>query len=167
MLLHFLKFECKTEEKECVRLLPMKNSGMRIMDVHVSTRCTLCIVVISFKSHWFWVMIPWLSADYLCWVYYCTWSCCVHVPRVCRDLTSALLRVLQAATRQDMTYWLQELQQKRWEYCNNLDAAKRDSRTSPTPSDFSKGLVAKDNPGMLETWVRTEGMALFSVSSSI
>ncbi|NXC17602.1 TBD2B protein, partial [Corythaeola cristata] len=54
-----------------------------------------------------------------------------------------------AATRQDMTYWLQELQQKRWEYCNNLDAAKRDSRTSPTPSDFSKGLVAKDNPGSI------------------
>uniref|UniRef100_A0A8B9MI84 TBC1 domain family member 2B n=1 Tax=Accipiter nisus TaxID=211598 RepID=A0A8B9MI84_9AVES len=56
--------------------------------------------------------------------------------------------VLKAATRQDMTYWLQELQQKRWEYCNNLDAAKRDSRTSPTPSDFSKGLVAKDNPDL-------------------
>ncbi|XP_010569979.1 PREDICTED: TBC1 domain family member 2B isoform X2 [Haliaeetus leucocephalus] len=55
---------------------------------------------------------------------------------------------IQAATRQDMTYWLQELQQKRWEYCNNLDAAKRDSRTSPTPSDFSKGLVAKDNPDL-------------------
>ncbi|KYO21337.1 TBC1 domain family member 2B isoform A [Alligator mississippiensis] len=54
----------------------------------------------------------------------------------------------QAATRQDMTYWLQELQQKRWEYCNNLDAAKRDSRTSPTPSDFSKGLVAKDTPDL-------------------
>ncbi|XP_010715636.1 TBC1 domain family member 2B-like [Meleagris gallopavo] len=47
-----------------------------------------------------------------------------------------------------MTYWLQELQQKRWEYCNNLDAAKRDSRTSPTPSDFSKGLVAKDSPDL-------------------
>nr|XP_056721703.1 TBC1 domain family member 2B [Euleptes europaea] len=44
-----------------------------------------------------------------------------------------------------MAYWLQELQQKRWEYCNGLDAAQRDSRTSPTPSDFSKGLVAKDN----------------------
>ncbi|KAM6257144.1 TBC1 domain family member 2B isoform 1-T2 [Porphyrio hochstetteri] len=59
---------------------------------------------------------------------------------------SGAVAVLKAATRQDMTYWLQELQQKRWEYCNNLDAAKRDSRTSPTPSDFSKGLVAKDNP---------------------
>ncbi|XP_071424159.1 TBC1 domain family member 2B isoform X1 [Pithys albifrons albifrons] len=56
--------------------------------------------------------------------------------------------VLKAATRQDMTYWLQELQQKRWEYCNNLDAAKRDSRTSPTPSDSAKGLVAKDNPDL-------------------
>ncbi|XP_053128537.1 TBC1 domain family member 2B [Hemicordylus capensis] len=53
--------------------------------------------------------------------------------------------VLKAATHQDMTYWLQELQQKRWEYCNSRDAAKRDRQTSPTPSDFSKGLVAKDN----------------------
>uniref|UniRef100_H9GM74 Rab-GAP TBC domain-containing protein n=2 Tax=Anolis carolinensis TaxID=28377 RepID=H9GM74_ANOCA len=43
-----------------------------------------------------------------------------------------------------MTYWLQELQQKRWEYCNSLDAAKRLSRTSPTPCDSSTGLVAKD-----------------------
>ncbi|XP_077041505.1 TBC1 domain family member 2B isoform X3 [Agelaius phoeniceus] len=49
----------------------------------------------------------------------------------------------EAATRQDTTYWLQELQQKRWEYCHSLD-----SRTSPTPSDFSKGLVAKDNPDL-------------------
>ncbi|XP_042327353.1 TBC1 domain family member 2B-like isoform X1 [Sceloporus undulatus] len=55
------------------------------------------------------------------------------------------LPLLEAATHQDMTYWLQELQQKRWEYCNSLDAAKRVSRTSPTPGDFSKGLVAKDN----------------------
>ncbi|XP_077174057.1 TBC1 domain family member 2B isoform X2 [Paroedura picta] len=47
-----------------------------------------------------------------------------------------------------MTYWLQELQQKRWEYCNGLDAAQRDSRTSPTPSDCSRGLVAKDSAGL-------------------
>nr|XP_060611667.1 TBC1 domain family member 2B [Anolis sagrei ordinatus] len=52
--------------------------------------------------------------------------------------------VLKAATHQDMTYWLQELQQKRWEYCNSLDAAKRLSRTSPTPCDPSTGLVARD-----------------------
>lgn len=46
-----------------------------------------------------------------------------------------------------MTYWLQELQQKRWEYCNGLDMVKWDSRTSPTPGDFSKGLVARDTTG--------------------
>ncbi|XP_078237330.1 TBC1 domain family member 2B isoform X2 [Pogona vitticeps] len=54
----------------------------------------------------------------------------------------------QAATQQDMTFWLQELQQKRWEYCNSRDAAKRIHQTSPTPSGFSKGLVAKDNAGV-------------------
>ncbi|KAM9068836.1 TBC1 domain family member 2B [Sarcophilus harrisii] len=53
--------------------------------------------------------------------------------------------VLKAPNRQLMTYWLQELQQKRWEYCNSLDPVKRDSRTFPNPGDFSKGLVAKDN----------------------
>jgi hypothetical protein len=50
-----------------------------------------------------------------------------------------------------MTYWLQELQQKRWEYCNNLDMVKWDSRTSPTPGDLPKGLVARDNSGKAHT----------------
>ncbi|XP_060115895.1 TBC1 domain family member 2B [Heteronotia binoei] len=62
----------------------------------------------------------------------------VHAP-------GAAVTVLKAATQQDMSYWLQELQQRRWEYCNGLDATQRDGRTSPTPSNFSKGLVAKDN----------------------
>ncbi|XP_036909319.1 TBC1 domain family member 2B isoform X2 [Sturnira hondurensis] len=53
--------------------------------------------------------------------------------------------VLKAPSRQLMTYWLQELQQKRWEYCNGLDGATRVSRTSPTPGDSSKGLVARDS----------------------
>ncbi|XP_036771950.2 TBC1 domain family member 2B isoform X3 [Manis pentadactyla] len=53
--------------------------------------------------------------------------------------------VLKAPNHQLMTYWLQELQQKRWEYCNSLDMVKWDSRTSPVPGDFSKGLVAKGN----------------------
>ncbi|KAM5291459.1 TBC1 domain family member 2B isoform 1-T1 [Glossophaga mutica] len=57
--------------------------------------------------------------------------------------------VLKAPNRQLMTYWLQELQQKRWEYCNSLDAAKRASRTSPTPGDSSKGLVARDSTDLL------------------
>ncbi|XP_042553695.1 LOW QUALITY PROTEIN: TBC1 domain family member 2B [Dipodomys spectabilis] len=57
--------------------------------------------------------------------------------------------VLKAPNRQLMTYWLQELQQKRWEYCNSLDMVKWDSRTSPTPGDLPKGLVARDNTDMI------------------
>uniref|UniRef100_A0A8D2B0Q7 TBC1 domain family member 2B n=1 Tax=Sciurus vulgaris TaxID=55149 RepID=A0A8D2B0Q7_SCIVU len=48
-----------------------------------------------------------------------------------------------------MTYWLQELQQKRWEYCNSLDMVKWDSSTSPAPGDFPKGLVARDNTDLI------------------
>ncbi|KAK2495366.1 hypothetical protein MC885_016614 [Smutsia gigantea] len=59
--------------------------------------------------------------------------------------SSGSVTVLKAPNHQLMTYWLQELQQKRWEYCNSLDMVKWDSRTSPVPGDFSKGLVAKDN----------------------
>lgn len=62
-----------------------------------------------------------------------------------------------------MTYWLQELQQKRWEYCNSLDAAKRDSRTSPTQSDFSKGLVAKDNAGNI-TLKPNESVSVYCIT---
>ncbi|XP_073083378.1 TBC1 domain family member 2B isoform X5 [Manis javanica] len=57
--------------------------------------------------------------------------------------------VLKAPNHQLMTYWLQELQQKRWEYCNSLDMVKWDSRTSPVPGDFSKGLVAKGNTELI------------------
>ncbi|XP_014401744.1 PREDICTED: TBC1 domain family member 2B [Myotis brandtii] len=54
-----------------------------------------------------------------------------------------------APNRQLMTYWLQELQQKRWEYCNGLDMVKWDGRTSPTPGDGSQGLVARGAPEFL------------------
>ncbi|XP_078541330.1 TBC1 domain family member 2B isoform X1 [Lissotriton helveticus] len=57
--------------------------------------------------------------------------------------------VLKAPNRQVMAYWLQELQQKRWEYSNHLGAGKRDSLGAPAPLDLSKGLVAKDNPDYL------------------
>uniref|UniRef100_A0A8C5UVN9 TBC1 domain family member 2B n=1 Tax=Microcebus murinus TaxID=30608 RepID=A0A8C5UVN9_MICMU len=57
--------------------------------------------------------------------------------------------VLKAPNRQLMTYWLQELQQKRWEYCNNLDMVKWDSRASPTPGDLPKGLVARDSTDLV------------------
>uniref|UniRef100_F7AWJ8 TBC1 domain family member 2B n=2 Tax=Ornithorhynchus anatinus TaxID=9258 RepID=F7AWJ8_ORNAN len=63
--------------------------------------------------------------------------------------SAGAVTLLKAPNRQLMTYWLQELQQKRWEYCNSLDGVKRDNRTSPTPSDFSKGLVAKDNTDLI------------------
>ncbi|XP_031547616.1 TBC1 domain family member 2B isoform X2 [Vicugna pacos] len=63
--------------------------------------------------------------------------------------SAGAVTVLKAPNRQLMTYWLQELQQKRWEYCNSLDVVKWDSRTSPTPGDFSKGLVARDNTDLI------------------
>ncbi|KAM7048428.1 TBC1 domain family member 2B isoform 2-T2 [Molossus nigricans] len=58
--------------------------------------------------------------------------------------SAGTVTVLKAPNRQLMTYWLQELQQKRWEYCNGLDMVKWDSRTSTTLGDFAKGLVARD-----------------------
>ncbi|XP_046508812.1 TBC1 domain family member 2B isoform X2 [Equus quagga] len=63
--------------------------------------------------------------------------------------SAGTVTVLKAPNRQLMTYWLQELQQKRWEYCNSLDMVKWASRTSPTPGDFSKGLVARDNTDLI------------------
>nr|XP_055133570.1 TBC1 domain family member 2B isoform X4 [Symphalangus syndactylus] len=63
--------------------------------------------------------------------------------------SAGAVTVLKAPNRQLMTYWLQELQQKRWEYCNSLDMVKWDSRTSPTPGDFPKGLVARDNTDLI------------------
>ncbi|XP_012783173.2 TBC1 domain family member 2B [Ochotona princeps] len=60
--------------------------------------------------------------------------------------SAGAVTVLKAPNRQLMTYWLQELQQKRWEYCNNLDVAKWDSRSAPAPGgEYPKGLVARDN----------------------
>lgn len=49
--------------------------------------------------------------------------------------------VLKAPTRQVMQYWLQQLQQKRWEFSNTRGSGQRDSWTSPNPHT---GLVAKD-----------------------
>ncbi|KAK6309455.1 hypothetical protein J4Q44_G00209180 [Coregonus suidteri] len=47
----------------------------------------------------------------------------------------------QAPNRQVMQYWLQQLQQKRWEFSNTRGSGQRDSWSSPTPYT---GLVAKD-----------------------
>ncbi|XP_028614755.1 TBC1 domain family member 2B [Grammomys surdaster] len=63
--------------------------------------------------------------------------------------SAGAVTVLKAPNRELMTYWLQELQQKRWEYCNSLDMVKWDSRTSPTQGDFPKGLVARDTTDLI------------------
>ncbi|KAA0724297.1 TBC1 domain family member 2B [Triplophysa tibetana] len=50
--------------------------------------------------------------------------------------------LLKAPSRQVMLYWLQQLQQKRWEFCNM--PGHRDSWCSPAPCYPHTGLVAKD-----------------------
>ncbi|KAM8860773.1 TBC1 domain family member 2B [Synchiropus picturatus] len=52
--------------------------------------------------------------------------------------------LLKAPTRQVMHFWLQQLQQKRWEYSNARGSGQRDSWSSPTMT-VPTGLVAKDN----------------------
>lgn len=49
-----------------------------------------------------------------------------------------------------MLYWLQQLQQKRWEYSNTRSAGRRESWSCPTLAHPPTGLVGKDN-GM-EEW---------------
>ncbi|KAI5100506.1 TBC1 domain family member 2B isoform X1, partial [Silurus meridionalis] len=51
---------------------------------------------------------------------------------------------LKAPSRQVMQYWLQQLQQKRWEFSNTRGFGNRDSMCSPTPLFPHTGLVAKD-----------------------
>ncbi|KAM8750836.1 TBC1 domain family member 2B [Acanthopagrus schlegelii] len=53
--------------------------------------------------------------------------------------------LLKAPSRQVMHYWLQQLQQKRWEYSNTRGSGQRDSWSSPTLAYPPSGLVSKDN----------------------
>ncbi|CAL8356174.1 unnamed protein product [Lota lota] len=53
--------------------------------------------------------------------------------------------LLKAPNRQIMHYWLQQLQQKRWEYSNTRGSGQRDSWSSPTQAFPHTGLVAVDN----------------------
>ncbi|XP_075894330.1 TBC1 domain family member 2B isoform X2 [Nelusetta ayraudi] len=48
-----------------------------------------------------------------------------------------------------MHYWLQQLQQKRWEYSNTRGTGHRDSWSSPTLAFPPTGLVAKENDAFL------------------
>lgn len=58
--------------------------------------------------------------------------------------SSGRVSILRASNRQAMAYWLQELQQKRWEYCNSHGTSKRDS-INTVAIDVPAGLVAKES----------------------
>uniref|UniRef100_A0A674NQF6 TBC1 domain family member 2B n=1 Tax=Takifugu rubripes TaxID=31033 RepID=A0A674NQF6_TAKRU len=59
--------------------------------------------------------------------------------------------LLKAPSRQVMHYWLQQLQQKRWEYSNTR--GQRDSWSSPTLTYPLTGLVGKDNGRQVHTQI--------------
>ncbi|XP_077120320.1 TBC1 domain family member 2B [Ranitomeya variabilis] len=72
--------------------------------------------------------------------------------------SSGRVSILRATSRQATTWWLQELQQKRWEYCNSRrTGGKRDSMVNPTAGQVPTGLVAKESseitpvPGMTDS----------------
>ncbi|XP_072138339.1 TBC1 domain family member 2B isoform X1 [Mobula birostris] len=60
---------------------------------------------------------------------------------------------LKAPNAQVMRFWLQQLQQKRWEFSNNSSVGQRDSRTLSVFPDSATGLVAKsiDAPFLPQT----------------
>ncbi|XP_061630462.1 TBC1 domain family member 2B [Phyllopteryx taeniolatus] len=55
--------------------------------------------------------------------------------------------LLKASSKQVMHFWLQQLQQKRWEFSNSR--GQRNSWSSPTLANPISGLVAKDNDAFL------------------
>ncbi|KAG7521945.1 hypothetical protein JOB18_010234 [Solea senegalensis] len=57
--------------------------------------------------------------------------------------------LFRAPSKQVMHYWLQQLQQKRWEYSSTRGSGQRDSWSSPTLSFPPTGLVGKDNDGSI------------------
>ncbi|XP_055012003.1 LOW QUALITY PROTEIN: TBC1 domain family member 2B [Boleophthalmus pectinirostris] len=57
--------------------------------------------------------------------------------------------LLKAPSRQVMHFWLQQLQQKRWEYSNTRGSGQRDSWSSPITADPPTGLVHNDNDGVV------------------
>lgn len=59
--------------------------------------------------------------------------------------SSGRVSILRASNRQAMAYWLQELQQKRWEYCNSRGTSKRESMLNTMAPEVPAGLVAKES----------------------
>ncbi|KAL4641960.1 TBC1 domain family member 2B [Arapaima gigas] len=64
-------------------------------------------------------------------------------------LTAGKQVLLKAPNKQVMLYWLQQLQQKRWEFCNTRRSGQRDSWSSPTLPQLHTGLVANDTDGFV------------------
>ncbi|KAJ4938514.1 hypothetical protein JOQ06_003129 [Pogonophryne albipinna] len=58
--------------------------------------------------------------------------------------------LLKAPSRQVMHFWLQQLQQKRWEYSNTRVSGQRDSWSSPTMAYPPTGLVGKEDALVFE-----------------
>ncbi|KAG5848777.1 hypothetical protein ANANG_G00103020 [Anguilla anguilla] len=58
--------------------------------------------------------------------------------------TSGKEFLLKAQNAQVMRYWLQQLQQMRWEFCTARGSVRRDSWSCPTPPHLHSGLVARD-----------------------
>lgn len=65
-----------------------------------------------------------------------------------------------------MHYWLQQLQQKRWEYSNMRGSGQRDSWSSPTLAYPHTGLVGKDNGRQVRTHSHIQWICYQSVISS-
>nr|XP_057931384.1 TBC1 domain family member 2B isoform X1 [Doryrhamphus excisus] len=57
--------------------------------------------------------------------------------------------LLKAPSKQMMHFWLQQLQQKRWEFSNTRGCGQRDSWSSPTLAHPFSGLVGKDNDAFI------------------
>lgn len=70
---------------------------------------------------------------------------------------------LQAPSRQAMHYWLQQLQQKRWEYSNTR--GQRDSWSSPTLPYPLTGLVGKDNGRQVHTQTPAGTISCISIET--
>uniref|UniRef100_A0AAY5KCZ7 TBC1 domain family, member 2B n=1 Tax=Esox lucius TaxID=8010 RepID=A0AAY5KCZ7_ESOLU len=71
--------------------------------------------------------------------------------------------ILKASNRQVMHYWLQQLQQRRWEFSNSRGSGQRDSWLSPTFLPSTSGLVAKDPGTHTHTHTRIWAGVLFVI----
>ena len=109
------------------------------------------------------------AARPLAWVIWRICCCCEHVgaesPPAENYYWCCCVLCLQAPSRQAMNFWLQQLQQKRWEYSSTRSCGQRDSWSSPTLACPPTGLVGKDNGRQTHTQVHTVWM--YSVDGTL